>query len=223
VIVCWATVVRTLKRSGASYRRARYVSAKAPNPLRVASMHKALDKVRLLAQEGACDVIYGDESDFALWPSLPYLWQPKGKTLAIRQQIARLRLSVMGLWKEAGLEEQILFSHVTYQGLEASDFITLVEDQVLPSLRRPCVLMVDNARVHRCRLVEAKRKAWKQQGLHLWYLPPYCPNLNRIETLWRLIKHHWLEPTAYTDMPTLYGMLTNILHQIGTKYRLSFV
>lgn len=222
VVVSWATIVRALKRAGASYRRARHVSAKAPNPHRVAALHKALDKAHLLADQGVCDVIYGDESGFALSPAIPYLWQPKGQTLELRQQISRLRLSVMGLWKEAGMEEQALFSQATYQGLEASDFIALVEDQVLPGLRRPCVLVVDNARVHRCRKVAAKRKAWKQQGLHLWYLPPYCPKLNRIETLWRLIKHHWLEPTAYVDSATLFGALSAILRQIGTKYRLSF-
>ncbi len=35
--------------------------------------------------------------------------------------------------------------------------MALVEEKLLPSLRRPAVLVVDNARLHRCALVEAAR------------------------------------------------------------------
>ena len=32
-----------------------------------------------------------------------------------------------------------------------------------------------------------KRREWKHKGLHLLFLPPYSPHLNRIETLWRQV------------------------------------
>jgi hypothetical protein len=43
----------------------------------------------------------------------------------------------------------------------------------------------DNGPCHRGKLVKARRAAWRARGLRLFFLPPYCPHLNRIETLWR--------------------------------------
>ena len=74
----------------------------------------------------------------------------------------------------------------------------------------------------RSRLVAAKRQEWKRKGLRLLFLPPYCPHLNSIETLWRQIKYRWLGPEAYADFETLCRSVTDVLDQVGTKYRLSF-
>ncbi len=34
-------------------------------------------------------------------------------------------------------------------------------------------------------------RQWQQQGLYLYYLPPYSPELNRIEILWKQAKYFW--------------------------------
>ena len=82
--------------------------------------------------------------------------------------------------------------------------------------------MLDNGPCHRSRLVKAKRAEWRARGLRLLFLPPYCPHLNRIETLWRLVKHHWLSPAAYETVATLRGHVAAILDTVGLNYRVSF-
>jgi len=69
--------------------------------------------------------------------------------------------------------------------------------------------------------VQAKHREWKQKGLRLLFLPPYCPHLNLIETLQRQIKYRWLTPNAYKNFVTLWQSVTDILAQVGTKYRFS--
>ena len=59
-------------------------------------------------------------------------------------------------------------------------------------------------------------------GLRLLFLPPYCPHLNRLETLWRLVKHHWLPTSAYESFATLREHVTNILDPVGLNYRVNF-
>ncbi len=54
-------------------------------------------------------------------------------------------------------------------------------------------------------------------------LLPYCPHLNRIELLWKRCKYHWLEPSAYSDFSALRRAVSNILHNVGSKYRITFV
>ena len=89
-------------------------------------------------------------------------------------------------------------------------------------LSGPIVLVLDNASVHRSKLVQAERREWKRKGLHLVFLPPYCLHLNLIETLRRQTKYRWLDCDAYQDFGTLCRSVTNILAQVGAKYQLSF-
>lgn len=95
-------------------------------------------------------------------------------------------------------------------------------EALLPRLSCPTVLVLDNATVHRSKLVRAKRREWKHKGLRLVFLPPYCPHLNVIETLWRQMKYRWLAPAAYQTFGTLCQYVTDVLAQIGTKYRIPF-
>ena len=63
---------------------------------------------------------------------------------------------------------------------------------------------------------------WKQKGVRLLFLPLYSPHLNKIETLWRLMKYRWLSPCAYTDFATLWKSVQEMLAQVGEKYRIYF-
>ena len=148
---------------------------------------------------------------------VPYLWQLKGKTLGLPAKAHSRRLSVLGFLSRAGC-----LHHFQAQEKMTAQFVIQSIEALLPSLSCPTVLVLDNASVHRSNLVQAKRKEWKQKGLRLLFLPPYCPHLNLIENLWRHIKYRWLDCTAYADFPTLCQSVTNILAQVGTKYRLSF-
>jgi hypothetical protein len=53
----------------------------------------------------------------------------------------------------------------------------------------PVTLVLDNARYQRCQLVQTTAAAL---GIELLFLPPYSPNLNLIERLWKFTK----EPVA---------------------------
>ena len=54
------------------------------------------------------------------------------------------------------------------------------------------------------------------------FLPPYCPELNLIEILWRKIKYEWLPLDAYQNFKTLTAALFAVLKGIGSKYRITF-
>jgi len=90
--------------------------------------------------------------------------------------------------------------------------------ETLLPLSAPTTLVLDNASVHRAKAVREKRAQWKAKGLRLLFLPPYCPHMNKIETLWRQVKYRWLAPEAYADFPTLCQSVTDILAQVGTEY-----
>ena len=49
-----------------------------------------------LEDASKCTVLYGDESGFCLSPVVPYLWQPKGKTVGLPAKAHSRRLNVLG-------------------------------------------------------------------------------------------------------------------------------
>ena len=170
-----------------------------------------------LEDAGKCTVLYGDESGFCLSPVVPYLWQPKGKTVGLPAKAHSRRLNVLGF-----LSRKNCLHFFEAQKTMTAQFVIESIETLLPQLSGPTVLVLDNASVHRSKLVQAKRHAWKQKGLRLLFLPPYCPHLNLIEALWRQTKYRWLNCEAYRNFETLCRSVTDILAQVGTKYRLSF-
>jgi transposase len=208
-----------LRRLGWRWRRARRRTAKAPAPHRVTAARKALEKLRLLEAAGRCKLFYGDESGFCLQPTLFCCWQPPGPTLSLPAQAHGKRLNVAGFLRGDGS-----FFHFEREGrLGGAEFVEAVESKLLPVLSGgPAMLVLDNGPCHRSRLVKAKRAEWRARGLRLFFLPPYCPHLNRIETLWRMVKHRWLSPAAYATFSTLRQTIAAVLNQVGSTCHVTF-
>ena len=73
-------------------------------------------------------------------------------------------------------------------------FLGEIKNQYL-NATRICIIL-DNARYQRSYLVQAKAKAL---NIDLIYLPPYSPNLNLIERLWRYFKKKVIKNKYYPD------------------------
>jgi transposase len=54
------------------------------------------------------------------------------------------------------------------------------------------------------------------------YLPPYSPELNLIEILWRFMKYYWLPFSAYMSFQDLLQSIEDILTRFGTDYTIAF-
>ena len=67
------------------------------------------------------------------------------------------------------------------------DFLEKLRDFLIAKGYRKIRLILDNARVHHAKMPASFKE--KQAGLmEFLYLPPYSPNLNKIEELWRWLK-----------------------------------
>src|SRR5207247_6410304 len=95
-------------------------------------------------------------------------------------------------------------------------------DAFCQTIKKKTVVLLDNASIHTSEEFEERIPSWKKQGLILKYLPPYAPELNLIEILWRQIKYNWLPFSAYQSLTGLSEALENILSNIGSKYQITF-
>lgn len=68
-------------------------------------------------------------------------------------------------------------------------------------------LVLDNARYQKCKVVQELASSL---GIHLEYLPPYSPNLNLIERLWKFVKAE-LRTKYYDDFSLFCKKIDSII------------
>jgi transposase len=90
------------------------------------------------------------------------------------------------------------------------------------SLKKLTVVVLDNAAIHRARVIKERLGVWQQRGLFLFYLPRYSPHLNIVETLWRKLKYEWLAARDYETRETLCYAVRLALKASGTSLRINF-
>jgi transposase len=73
----------------------------------------------------------------------------------------------------------------------------------LPAAPVPLVVVLDNAGLHKSKLVRAALPDLWARRIYLYYLPPYSPELNAIERVFRVVKHHGLPQRSYPTLPSL--------------------
>ena len=62
--------------------------------------------------------------------------------------------------------------------------------KALPWAKCPRVVVLDNAGLHTSRVIRRARRSLAASGIYLYFLPPYCPELNEIEPVFRQIKYY---------------------------------
>jgi putative transposase len=98
------------------------------------------------------------------------------------------------------------------RSFDAADLVCCLEQLAAPDL--PTVVVLDNAGFHRARVVRDALPRLRQLRVYLYYLPPYSPELNAIERLFRVIKHHELPERTY---PT-FDALQEAVHAAFARY-----
>ena len=83
------------------------------------------------------------------------------------------------------------------------------------------VIIVDNASIHKAKAIKSTMEILENEGVQLYFLPPYSPELNRIEKLWHLMKYTWMSVRS-RDSHTLKKDVDEILTNFGEKYQFSF-
>ncbi len=114
------------------------------------------------------------------------------------------RLNVLAATVQRADEAELRWLPVR-RSLDAVDLIGCLEQLADPAL--PTVVVVDNAAFHRARLVRDALPRLRELRVYLYYLyylPPYSPELNDIERLFRVIKHHELPERSYATFDALH-------------------
>ena len=167
-------------------------------------------------QSGDIDLFFFDETGFDLTPTVPYAWQPIGETIEVPSSRSA-RINVLGFLNTGNqLESWIV------KGSINSDVVIACFDSFSNTITKQTVVIIDNAPTHTSKAFTENIPKWEEKGLFLKRLPPYSPELNLIEILWRFIKYQWLPFSAYNSLKDLTHEIENVLKNVGQKFQIDF-
>ena len=221
------TLKRTLRRARYGWKRTRRSLKRQRDRAAFAAAQRQLAGLHRAEAAGQLAVYYVDEARFSHQAPVPYAWQVRGQPCACLPagRGAGGGYSVLGFWQPAdpqAMGRQAFTAIISATAFTAELFVLAV-NEFIANQTQPTVLVLDNASIHKAHLVKAQVAARAAAGVTLLFLPPYSPELNRIETLWRFCKHYWLTPDAYQTPLTLLQQLTNLLQTVGTpEYQITF-
>ena len=99
-------------------------------------------------------------------------------------------------------------------------FLGFVAD-LAQKVSKRLVIVLDNASIHRAGAIQDALQMLKQQGVKFEFLSPYSPELNRIEVMWRLMKHRWLAAKRRTQ-EELVQAVEHVFEHFGSQFRMEF-
>lgn len=209
------TLAQILKEMNFVWKRTRHSLKKKRDAVRFRQAQQEIADLRVAAERGEIELGYYDESGVALAPVNRSAWTPVGKCHASDAPRGK-RLNIAGAMLSSGT----LFAVTLWETMTAllfAGFLGLLMEHVA----RPLVLIVDNASVHTAKTIRPLLKVLERKGLTLYFLPPYSPELNRIEKLWHKLKYEWLTFKP-RETRTIKAEVDGILAEFGTRYKMDF-
>lgn len=211
-----SSLKRIAKAAGLRWKRTKKSLKGKRDDKKFEKAKKEIDELKKQQQAGEIELWYFDESGFSLEPSVPYAWQPIGENIEIPSAKSK-RLNVLGFFNTDNQIESFCFECSINTSVVVACF-----DEFSKTISNKTVVILDNASVHRSQEFQNKISEWQEKDLYIKYLPPYSPELNLIEILWRFIKYHWLPFSAYLSFKHLTASVEDILRNIGRKYQIAF-
>ena len=147
---------------------------------------RLLKKLKELKDTGQYEVFYQDEVHFKMSLSITRAWFLKGIVPQIKSPSSREKMSVFGALGENWqfvFEQSTIFNAITFQQF-SEKLISNVTIDKTDGNKKKILLILDNARYHHAKMLEPFLESVSDL-LELCFLPPYSPDINVIERLWK--------------------------------------
>lgn len=201
---------------GARFGRIRKTTKGTPSPQLYAYKKEKLQELEQQYREGLIDLYFGDGSFTCTEGYVPYGWQFPGENITIPSD----RGARLNIWGMIDYDSRYhgFCSTESMTSERIADFL----DRFSLTIRKDTFIVLDNAKVHRSKYMKEMRKIWEKRGLFLFFLPPYSPHLNIVETLWRILKGQWIQPADYISTDNLFYAVNRGLAGLGKTHFINF-
>jgi len=124
----------------------------------------------------------------------------------------RQRLNVLGA---VGYGTAKMITVINRGSIGGEQVIQLMRE-IRRRCRKPVTIVLDNASYHRAKVV----REWAATlDIELLFLPPYSPNLNLIERVWKLVKKLALNARTLPDFEAFAQSITQTVGNLEIEHR----
>jgi transposase len=204
--------VRTfMKKHGLRCLKCGHIPAKADNEAQHRWVENTLEPALEAARKGEIHVLFCDAAHFVLQPFICFLWA--AVRVFIKASAGRNRINVLGA-VHAVTKEITTLINTTY--INADVFMQFLKQLKEKFGDKPISIVLDNARYQHCSVV---KNFAESLGISLLFLPPYSPNLNIIERLWKFTKKKILYAKYYNNPEGFHQAIKSFFNNINRNYR----
>jgi len=172
-----------LAKLGLSPQRPLY-RAYERDPEKVAEWkEKTFPRIQAQAKKDGAAIFFADEASVRTVYHAGTTWAPVGETPVVTGTGKTRSISMVSAVSPRGE----LHFQVHETGIKKEEFLEFCKT-LIADAGRPVYLIVDNSQVHRSKIL----KAYAEQSngmLTIFFLPPYSPDLNPDEWVWKNVKH----------------------------------
>lgn len=177
------SVGNILAKLGMSPQRPLYRSYEQdPEKVR-AWKQEAFPQIQARAKKEGAAIFFADEASVRTNYHAGTTWAPVGKTPVVSGSGRTRSISMVSAVSPRGE----LHFQIHEAGIKQEEFLEFCKSLVA-DIGRPVFLIMDNSQVHRAKILKAYVEESKGM-LTLFFLPPYSPDLNPDEWVWKNVKH----------------------------------
>jgi putative transposase len=174
---------------------------------------------------------YLDEAGFAPTLAVGYTWAREGMRAIVPYEAAEgRRVNALGALAPFGDDPRLAYATrcTAFKGADVLEFIwwevggmTTPVGEVAEGFEREkrCVVVLDNYSPHHGKEIKEQATALQAAGIELFYLPPYSPELNLIEPMWRHIKHEEMPVRSHSTADELKEAVDTVLAKRAAALR----
>jgi len=158
---------------------------------------------------------YLDESGFSPSLSVSWSWALTGQRKAIPYENPQgRRVNALAVWEPCAPTPRLLW-RLAPRTLKSADLVALLTTLLDEAL--PVVVVMDNGSIHVSRDTQAALVGLGKRQLTVLRLPPYSPELNDIERVFRTLKHHHMPERTYFTQDQLAAAVDRGFAQLAHR------
>lgn len=159
-------------------------------------------KAQKKCARGKLTLAFVDECGFSPSQPVNYSWAATGERKYVPYENPnRRRMNVMAAMMSDGCSESVVWSRQP-RPFKSEEFVKFLMC-TFSDIGGLKVVVLDNYSIHRSKVVKEACGRLRREGIVLYYLPAYSPELNDIEGVFGAIKHHDMPERSYRSLDEL--------------------
>ncbi len=209
IVLSAVSVGRLLAQLGVTCQKPLHRAQERDEALVQQWLKKDYPEIKKMAQKQGADIYFGDAAHIRSDHHAGRTWGRRGETPIVEATGARHRMSLISAISSRG---HMRFMIKQQGGVNASVFIEFLK-RLLTGAERVIFLVVDRGPAH----IARKTRAFVESlngSLRLFYLPPYSPDRNPDELVWKHLKADTVGRMAITSKDDFKAKVRSSMRQL---------